>query len=31
MNLFTKQTHKHGKQTLGYQKGSGRREGQIGV
>ena len=31
MNLFTKQkqTHRHSKQTYGYQRGEGREEGQI--
>ena len=31
MNVYAKQiyTHKHRKQTYGYQKGDGRREGQI--
>ena len=32
-NLFTKQkqTHKHVKQTYGYQKGKGRRKDKLGV
>ena len=32
MNLYTKQkqNHRHRKQTHGYQKGEGEREGQVG-